>query len=401
CNLAANCIGGMYLAAMMIDLGVSDALISVIVSFSTFAGLAMGFSPYIAAKLKRVKLFILLGCGIQLIPWSLLFFLPILGATASSAALIGSVYLICCIVGNIITPSYSELREAVAQDSGHPERFYGLKEAIGNICIVIAFLITTIIYKQWDGERAYIAYTIAGCVGVAAGIARLIFLMGVTVPKMEPVKHPGSFFRIIRDMFTCKQFRPYLIYGVFITIGGAFVSGIDTIFFVDKMGLSVSFISLMLMLGVIGRAFFAPVWGRVAEKIGISRSLSIAVFITAFCYLVNFFTNPGNAVVFRVIANAIALFGCSGTGVLATPFIYRCTPVEYHYQFVSFINVVAMAISYPLTLLVSLCVKLWGGWTATFLGNEISLMHILYLFTTACYIGVSVYLLNIKDRKLA
>ena len=396
--MGANFLGGTYLAAIMLWLGISASRIALVLSFSSFAGLTMGLAPYIGPRIKRVKLFLLIGVFFQSIPLACVFFLPLLPAEVRNAGfpLIMVAYFLFCVVGNVISPAYAEVREVYAEYDGRTERYYGLNAVLSNGAAVLTFLALTVLCSTFDGEREKILYPVLGGLALFAFVLRLLLItLLVRQPIMPSVKNPGNVFRVLWEMLTSRRFRPYLIYAAFVTAAGAVSGGIDGVFYVDRMGLSLSFISLTLMVSVTGRMVIAPLWARFGERIGSTRGLGFACFLCSWSYLLNVAATPDNAVALRWAAQIIAIFGFSGTGVLAVPVQYRCMPEDKHYAFISFVAVFASMISYPVGLLVSGIIKWTDGWTFDLFGIPISEMHVLY-FVAGLFFWVPAFLLFFK-----
>ena len=392
-NFAANFVSATYLAAMMIWLGISASRIAFVLSLSSFGGCARAFAPYIAPKVRRTKLFVGIGMIVHLIPMAGLFFLPLLPeeVRTNSFFLILFVYAVYCFFVQFLSPAYAELREVYAEHDAKTERFYAVLTICTNVALCSSFLALTILCNQMEGSRNL--YPIFGGIALVFFLFRIfIYFILIREPKMREVKSPGNFFAGMADMIRSKKYRPFLVYAILVAAGNALITGIETVFFVERMGLSITFISLTNTYGLAGRILTAPLWAKLAEKIGAKRGLGIAAFLCAFTYFVNVGMTPSNAELIRWIAHTIGIFGCAGTAVLVVPVQYSCMPEDKHYAYLSFITVLTGAIAYPLGLLVSGIVEWANGWKTMIGSFALSEMHLLYLVCGLCYVAAFVIL---------
>ena len=398
-NFAANFVSATYLAAMMIWLGISASRIAFVLSLSSFGGCARAFAPYVAPKVRRTKLFVGIGMIVHLIPMAALFFLPLLPEDVRhhSFFLILAVYAVYCFFVQFLSPAYAELRELYAEHDAKTERFYAVLTICQNVAQGFSFLALTVLCNQMEGSRDL--YPIFGGIALVSFLFRIIiYFILIREPKMPKVKSPGNFFAGMADMIRSKKYRPFLLYAILVAAGNALITGIETVFFVERMGLSITFISLTNTYGLAGRILTAPLWAKLAEKIGAKRGLGIAAFLCAFTYFVNVGMTPTNAELIRWIAHTIGIFGCAGTAVLVVPVQYSCMPEDKHYAYLSFITVLTGAIAYPLGLLVSGIVKWADGWSVMLGSFALSEMHLLYLACGLCYVATFILLFHSAKR---
>ncbi len=384
-NSCASSYNGTCFSALLIYLGVSEAMNSFISSLSILAGILQFLNPYITARMSRQKPFMTVCFILMRYLPALLFLFPLFAGQGSPVALpILFITLIYNLSSAISTSSYKRWVNGVAATAEHPGLFYGKKETWLNVGLLLTSLSVMLISNTMKGEWERYTYPLYGACILVIATTEIVAFLRTREPVMAKPENLTNPLRSVATVFRSRQFRPYFLFLLSWTIGICFTASVTGIFTMQRMRIPSSFIYLISPALLVLRIFFAPLWGRLTDKIGMLWGQVLSIGIFSLCYIPYLFMTPENAVPLYLVSSVISSVGAAGYPFTTFNMLFRCAPEKDRATYIATADALSQIIGYPFTLLSTAAIAFFGGRTFfTFFGVAITEIHVLMFFTFA------------------
>ncbi|MEG0934276.1 MAG: MFS transporter [Clostridia bacterium] len=327
---------GVYIASLMVYLGMSDAGIGTIISFASLANafqlFALRFSFLCKNKKRIASLF-----AFQRIWTALFFLLPLLPLGAPvKIILMTAGYLVSKILIALGTPAlFGWLSELVPV---HIRGAYlGMKDAIIVGTMALVLLYSGFVLDWYPGAQAPTAFCILAVLAALFSLGGLFCYASVRGEKDPSAARQGAPAllglrgeksrtpaapRAVRSLraqfkfcFAQQNFTKMLLLDCLwlFTYSVAFPYNISYSF--KELALPFGFLSVVGFAGNIGRMGASGLLGRVGDRIGMAKLLRLALTLFALHYLVWMLMTPGNANVLYLVMQLFSTFAWSFVGV--------------------------------------------------------------------------------------
>ena len=296
-------VTGAFLAAILKQVGVSDALTGVVSSFISLACVAQLFSGVLARRGGSVKRRMLILALVNELLFSTLYIIPFasISQTAKTAlfvVMILGAYLIL----NLTTPvKYKWLMGFVgANERG---RFTANKEIvslIGGMLFTLGMGQLVDYYKEIGREQT--GFILCGVTMVAVSLLHMAsILLCDDEPQDAPRPEAGSQLRAAFSLIAGDRTLRRLLMVDILWKTAIYVSTpYYGTYLIGELGFSLTFVSALGIVYGVVRAIASPQCGRIADRRGWSTLLMLCLAVAAAGFLINTFTRPESRMLYLV-----------------------------------------------------------------------------------------------------
>jgi len=326
-NIASAAAGGVFLTLLLKRLGFSDSLTGIISSLSTLACTAQIFASGATLKTRSVKGFVLRNYVLCHLLTVSLFLLPFitLGQTAKTVTFI-LFYLGGSVLYNLLYPNkFNWLMSCV------PENRHGsftanreLTMLISGLFFIYPFSAKIDAFNDAGRENASL---ILICVTVAVFDLLHLFSLLYTADGPNPAaqsQNKSSMWQLWKEALADKRFIKLLPIGVVYTAAVLISTAYFTVYQLQELQFSLKYVATLNIIGAIARALVSRPFGRLADRFGWCRAMTLSFCLFAVAFTFGAHATPANGrvmfllyVIFNSMANAIA-----GTGIHTLTFSY-------------------------------------------------------------------------------
>lgn len=347
-GVVANLSGGLFFTGLMLILlknmpkAYSDNYIGLVGVVTTACGLIQLFSPLVLEKIPRRKPLLL---GLRIIYHIInIFFIALIPLMPISRdhrlfVLIGAI-----IVMNLITsasaPGFSIWHIACLTEEKRPDYF-----SISNMISPIISTLTVLAASTFlDGYKAAGAELTGNYILRAVSIPFAIIEMLMYLGIKEPEYHSSEGGINLKKMLTNPWKTPKYLISVSIafiwTFSASIMGSYYTVYLLDKVGLSYTYMSFAGAFNIPIILIFTPVWAMIIKKRNWFKTLDKAVFLYAFAYIINLLIVKQTAwmyIVVVIFCNAIA----PGINLVFSNIPYMNIPPKDQTNYLSFYSTMA------------------------------------------------------------
>lgn len=394
----ANWLGGAYLVGLFAYLGASEAMSSFIISLGTLAATLQILLPYLMKSTSYNKPATLLFRFTVRFCSVLIFFFPfIFGKGNISILLAGILYFIYSVANYMIASPFNIWQMRAVSQKGGIGKYFGIKEGIVNISLVVTFAVGAWITSVFTGDIEKYSYLIFATLAGVCSIIELVFLFFTKEPYEENTsKKVPNLLKIMVNIFRDKTIREYSIYYILFTVSNQLVSTIYNIYLVQRLGLPMDIISYRLMADLVIRSIFAVIYGRMADKIGMKEVLITSLIFMSSHYLLHIFITPESLTAILIITVLTSALAWGGFGLSNYNFMFMRLPKENQSEYMVCLNTLSLGISYLVSL--GATYFLAKGFSLNLLGITLDDMKILFIFIFLLQAGAALFLCLYKKR---
>lgn len=388
------------LVALLTWLGMKEAPISFVVSLASAAGLLQLFIPSLTGKRTHKKPFIFLMRLLSRPVMALAFCLPfIIGRNLSAAVCIAVVYFITSVFTNFYTPLQQIWFMDCAKWGGGVGKYFGAKDGICNVGRMLSYLVSAIITSTFIGEQegyAYLSFGVLALIMAVFALTAIFFIKEPPIPHEEK-KQKVNVLATAKEMFANPKIRRFLLYSFTFTFAHNFTGVVMGVYQIQRLHLTVSFLSILTVGDLIIESIMAPIWGRFSTKLGMRRLLMISILLIGSSFIPYIFATRENAQLIAAISVFISAMGFSAYGFSSFSYMFEVYPEANRSAYMVCGNTMSSVFTYGVSLLGTFCLAVFGGFTFTigrFSGSIITII----LMITVLGEYLSVYVLHRAKR---
>jgi MFS family permease len=303
-------VAGSFLATVTRELGISDGLTGILSSIISLGCLFQLFS--LTVRRRKVKSFVIAMSMINQLLFLCLYIIP----TVNLSSRVKSALFVIMIIGAYVIYNFAHPKKMSwlmsLVDDGKRGSFTANKEIVSLIMgMVFTYLMGSMIdFFEARGEIR-IAFILTGVVIFVLMLLHTVTMILTVEPDSEEKK--GTSLSVgLRELVGNKK----LISVALIFVIYYMASGLCTPFFgtyqIGELGLSLSLISLLSIVGSISRILVSKMWGRYADRRGFARMFEKTMLLLALAYAcVAFATSSTGKIMFALyyIINGICMGG--------------------------------------------------------------------------------------------
>ncbi len=327
-------VADAFLATLLTELGLNDAVIGVISSLISLAFLFQLFSIFVVPHIRNVKLVAIpIHCISQMF-FLVLYLLPFFHIPEQFRAVIVVGCLLIAYFGNYLVTSVIFNWGNSYVDPNGRANFAATKEIVSLLSGVVFSL-----SMGWAIDRFMEAGNIEGGFLFIA-IMMLIITVGDFVCLMfmknqktekKPTEKTEPFRQVVRTLFSNQSFLCTVVVHAIWSISVYMTVGFMGTYKTKELLLSVGAVQIINIVGCLMRAVFSKPIARYSDKRSYAKGIKLGMIIAACGYLINIFTTPSLwwlVILYTVIYNV----SCAGTSQNLINLTYSYVDRRYFVQ---------------------------------------------------------------------
>lgn len=292
--MIALLVADAFLAAILKQIGVSDAVTGVVSSFLSFACVAQLFSSSIVKPGQPVRKIILILNLVNQLMFAFLYMTPFLPIPQSVKV---GMFVVLILGANLLLNATLPSKYQWLNSFVHPGergRFTARKEIvslIGGMLFTLAMGCLVDHFKAIGREQT--GFILCGVTLFVVAIAHLVSLLLCSDTTLDPSAAQKTSltatFRLIAKNGTVRRL---LIIDILWKIAFYISTPYYGTYLIGELGFSLTFVSVLHIAYSLMRAVFSPWFGRIGDRRGWAHLLTLGLIIVAAGYFVNAFTTP-------------------------------------------------------------------------------------------------------------
>lgn len=292
--MIALLVADAFLAAILKQIGVSDAVTGVVSSFLSFACVAQLFSSSIVKPGQPVRKIILILNLVNQLMFAFLYMTPFLPIPQSVKV---GMFVVLILGANLLLNATLPSKYQWLNSFVHPGergRFTARKEIvslIGGMLFTLAMGCLVDHFKAIGREQT--GFILCGVTLFVVAIAHLVSLLLCSDATLDPSAAQKTSltatFRLIAKNGTVRRL---LIIDILWKIAFYISTPYYGTYLIGELGFSLTFVSVLHIAYSLMRAVFSPWFGRIGDRRGWAHLLTLGLIIVAAGYFVNAFTTP-------------------------------------------------------------------------------------------------------------
>lgn len=327
-------VADAFLATLLGEMGMGDAIIGVISSLISLAFLFQLFSIFIVQHIRNVKaVAIPIHCVSQMF-FLFLYLLPFFDIPKHFRAAVVVGCLLIAYFGNyLVTSLIFNWGNAYVDPNGRAS-FAATKEIISLLSgITVSFLMGQAIDLFMETGNIRGGFLFIAVMMLLINIGDFICLMLIKNQKQEKKTQEKAepFWQVVRMLFADKSFVCTVIVHAIWSISVYMTVGFMGTYKTKELFLSVSLVQIINIAAYLARALFSKPIARYADKYSYANGISLGMVIAAVSYLVNIFTTP--SLWWLVIVHTVLYHvSCAGTSQNLINLTYSYVDKKYFVQ---------------------------------------------------------------------
>lgn len=292
--MIALLVADAFLAAILKQIGVSDAVTGVVSSFLSFACVAQLFSSSIVKPGQPVRKIILILNLVNQLMFAFLYMTPFLPIPQGVKV---GMFVVLILGANLLLNATLPSKYQWLNSFVHPGergRFTARKEIvslIGGMLFTLAMGCLVDHFKAIGREQT--GFILCGVTLFVVAIAHLVSLLLCSDATLDPSAAQKTSltatFRLIAKNGTVRRL---LIIDILWKIAFYISTPYYGTYLIGELGFSLTFVSVLHIAYSLMRAVFSPWFGRIGDRRGWAHLLTLGLIIVAAGYFVNAFTTP-------------------------------------------------------------------------------------------------------------
>ena len=305
-------VTGAFLAAILKNIGVPDAVVGVI-STLTSLGISAQLVAVIFIRPKgSVKKMVTWMHFLNQIMFVILYLIPYIKVSQTVKVLVFIImFLGGHLIMNVATPfKLSWLMSYVPDDERG--KFTADKEIVSLLSgIIFSYIMGAIIdYYELVG-KAETGFILSGIALLMLSVIHLFTLIGVKEDKNEKLLESNikeerhTVKSVIEVTLLSKAFRKIIFVDVLWQIATGITMGFFATYQINELSFSLKYVAILTALYSIVRVLFSRYFGKFADKHSWAKMLMLSFGIAAVAYFINIFTVPSNGKIVYAIFYSI------------------------------------------------------------------------------------------------
>jgi MFS family permease len=275
--------GGTFLVAMALLLGASNFEIGVLAALPTFTNIFQLLSIWLVGKFNNRRL-VAVGCALLArIP---LLVIGILTLTAAAkVGLLMSFLFFYYAFGSIAGPSWNSwMKDLVPEDQrgSYFARRTRLSQIL-NVCLSVVLALLLDLVKKYYPSAELTTYGILFLAGGVVGVTGALVLS--KSPEPRSFLSGTNFFRLLRQPFSDRNFSRLLIFNACWTFSLNMATPFFTVYMIRSMGLPLSYIIGLNILGLLSSIFTIRTWGALTDRYSNKTIIAIGAPLYILCLI--------------------------------------------------------------------------------------------------------------------
>ncbi len=393
----AIAVSTVYLARITTYLGMSDALTGILSAFVSLGFSFQIFAIFLTHK-TPVKRWVTAGHIISQLLFACIYFVPLLNISQTGKIVIFIlILLVAYIIHNVInSPKINWFMSLV--DDNKRGVFTANKEMVsllGGVAFSYALgAVMDHFEKSGDIRTAFVVWGI--------GLVVLMVLHSVTLilSKEKPVevKKDSKIKTNLKELFRNKTLFKIILISVLWNIANYATISFTGTYQDKELAFSMTFSSVIIMVGSIVRALVSRPIGKLADKSSFCNMLILCFSIEAVAFGINIFTAPSNGKWMYFIFYILHCIGMAGINSATINLIYDYVEHDKRTSALAIQQTLAGLSGFFAVLILSPVVELIQKNGLNLFGKPVYAQQIMSLLSCVFVIGIIVYLVTVIKK---
>ncbi len=390
-------VSTVYLARITAYIGMSDALSGILSAFVSLGCAFQIFAIFLTHK-TPVKKWVTVGHIISQLLFACIYFVPLLNISQTGKIVIFIlILLVAYIIHNVInSPKINWFMSLV--DDGKRGVFTANKEMVSLLGGVVFSYALGAVMDHFDE----IGDTRTAFVVWGLGIVVLMVLHSVTLllskEKTVEIKKDANTKTNLKELFRNKTLFKIILISVLWNIANYATISFTGTYQDKELAFSMTFSSIIIMVGSIIRALFSRPIGKLADKSSFCNMLIICFSIEAVAFGINIFTAPSNGKWMYFIYYILHCIGMAGINSATINLIYDYVDHDKRTSALAIQQTLAGLSGFFAVLLLSPIVELIQKNGLDLFGKPVYAQQIMSLLSCVFVIGIIVYLVTVIKK---
>ena len=344
-------VAGSFLATLTKELGLTDSLTGVLSSVVSLGCLFQLLSLLIRPK-KAKKLVMILSMANQTL-FTLLYIIPVINISPIVKTVLFVTFIVVAyMIFNFAHPKKINWLMSLVEDNKRGG-FTANKEIVSLVSgMIFSFLMGALIDYFREAGKINIAFILTAVVLFVVMVCHTLTML-FAVEKETPDVERKNFKKTIGELFKNKNILRVAV--VFILF---FVSYYISIPFygtyqINELGLSLTYVSAIVMCGSISRTFVSKFWGKYADKKSFTRMIEKCFIFLGLAELCVAFAVPGNGKVMFLLYYIFQGIAFGGISNALINLVFDYVTVEQRADSLAITQAIAGSTGFITTLLIS------------------------------------------------
>ncbi len=391
-------VGTVYLAKLAAYIGLADSVTGIL---SSFVSLGCGFQliAIFLANKRPVKRWVTLLHIVSQALFAMVYLIPVFdfSITAKTVLFVCSL-LVAHIIHNAINSPKINWYMSLVED-GKRGRFTANKEIISLVSgMAFSYGLGALIDHFETVGDVRTAFIICGI-----GVFGLMILHSVTLilSKEKPAQieeKKESVGKSIKNLLKNRDLFKIILISVLWNIGNYATTSFMGTYLTKELAFSMTFISVVSMVGSLTRALFSRPMGKFADKYSFSKMLVVCFSIAAISFGINIFTVPSNGTVFYIIYHILHCIAMAGINSATINLIYDYVEPNQRVQALALKQTLAGFAGFFITLIISPLVQLIQNNGNYIFGLPLYAQQVTSLFSFVVVLLIIVYMFFVVSK---
>jgi MFS family permease len=343
-EIMVNLTGGTFLVAMALHLGASNFQIGLLASLPILTNIFQLISVWLVKKYKNRRAISVVTSFVARFALVIIGLLPFLFSGLGGVEVLIFLLSIHYLFGSISGGTWNSWMKDLVPDSilgkyfSHRTRVMQIVSVSSNL--LIAFLVDYI--KAQYPQYVTNSYFIMVLTGAAVGMLGIYLLSRANEPT--PVTTQENVLKQLGKPLKDVNFRNLMIFNSFWAFALNLAVPFFTVFMMKTIGLSLTYIMALTIIGQLSGIFSVKMWGRYADRYSNKTIISICAPVYILCILSMAFAAVPSAqlysVLILVLINVFSGISTSGINLALNNIGIKLAPQEHATAYISAKNII-------------------------------------------------------------
>ena len=353
-HLVGLLIADAFLARLLSYLGLNDAMVGIIASFTSVAFAFQLLSVFLVQSRYSTKKMVVTFDMVSTVLFAFIYFLPFLPVSGNlKKIIVVASVMIAQASKSIISSLYFKWANAYVED-GVRATFSAKKECISLITGIVFSLGVGYAVDRFEGlgsiEGGLLFIAISLLVLNVVNLISFLIIKDENASERKRMNVPLK--EVIGHILSNKIFMRYTVIDLFVTVGTGMLGGFIGIFKIKELAFSVLAVQIINIFADFMRMAFSMPFAKYSDKYGFTRGLFLAAILSMVANLLIVFTMPSTRYLI-VLYSCLVTVASAGTYQNSFNVGYTLLPQKYMVQ--------AMAIKRTTTGLIAFLAAIIGG----------------------------------------
>lgn len=388
---------GAFMAGYLKYLGADDRLSGIIAAIPVLSGVIMFLTPLFFETKSRRKAYIVVGALLARLLLSFMFLIPLVLPNKSiGLAYLTATYLLAHLIISFIAPPTTTWQISLAPDNIRG-KYFGLRESgILGFVTIVALGMGRILDVFGIKEQQRAGFMVLFLVVLLLSIFNFIFGCSVQEPEAilpeRPIKKSDVIVLPLKNRVFRKIISLFLLWNVGFQMSAPFTS----VYMVSGLDLNYTFITITAIFAAIASVAIARLMGRLADKHSWLFLLNICVGFQTISQLLWFLVNQETKLYLVPLAQLLGGAALGGINISLMNIQYKYSPERMKTIYIGFSSAIGGIVGFAGSLLGSLFISAYSGYTVKLGGFYVGSMQILFGVSGVIMIYLMMYIRFLK-----